>query len=250
MKSSYLGWATRYDGRPHFLPDTELDVMRMAARLPRFHKFDSVKTLLGHQASLAAILDETHKHVESLDCGDSLVLGWSTHGTQYPDPNEPDGYGEAIVCDDYNGGMSGLLTDDMLRAIALTASKKGVHVTAIADCCQAGGLARSLLSIKFLNNPDVTATVKTKGIDMILTSGDDLDGVAYMMACQEGESAISTGSGGVFTNAFLKVYELMSGKTTRSDMMMDISTIIASIGYQQHPRLICPAALTAKQLFE
>jgi len=72
--------------------------------------------------------------------GDSLFLHYSGHGGQVEDLNgdEEDGYDSTLIPIDYK--TAGQIIDDDLYAMIAGTLPKGVHVTAIMDCCHSGSI--------------------------------------------------------------------------------------------------------------
>ncbi|WP_392897121.1 caspase family protein [Streptomyces sp. LN699] len=99
-------------------------------------------TLLNGEATVAAVEEAVRTHLGQAGPGDTALLWFSGHGTEYAAATpqelriEPTGRCQAVVCAD------GPLPDKRLGALLDSAATAGGHVVAVLDCCFSGGASR------------------------------------------------------------------------------------------------------------
>jgi hypothetical protein len=93
------------------------------------------RQLLDGEATSAAVVSKVEQAAERLQSGDIFLMTYSGHGSQVPDPSEPDQQSETWVLWDRQ------LIDDELLAL-WGRFRAGVRVLLISDSCHSGTMAR------------------------------------------------------------------------------------------------------------
>ncbi|KUH39891.1 MULTISPECIES: caspase family protein [Streptomyces] len=102
----------------------------------------SVRALTDRTATIAAVTAAVTGHLGQAGPGDTALLWFSGHGTEYaavtPQERlvEATGRCQALVCAD------GPLPDKRLGALLDAVAARGAHVLAVLDCCYSGGATR------------------------------------------------------------------------------------------------------------
>ncbi len=115
-----------------------------------FHP-DDILTLTDAEASRQGILEAFEQHlIAQARAGDVVLFHFSGHGSQVLDPNPiaPDGLNTAIVPSDASGDSQ---TADDIMGYTLGLLRTALateNVTAVLDCCYAGGGTRGNLRIR------------------------------------------------------------------------------------------------------
>ena len=104
-----------YTGEPYALPDCEKDADMMAAML----ESRGVETFVqkGECSPNWLLSHLTVTEATRQKPGDTLYLYFSGHGTQFPDPTEPNGIGEALCFYSKKGGIILLKDNDLVAAL-------------------------------------------------------------------------------------------------------------------------------------
>lgn len=188
-----------YTGEPYALPDCEQDADTMAAML----KKQGVETTVvkGDCSPSWFMSHLMHVATTEQEPKDTLYIYFSGHGTQFPDPTEENGIGEALCFYDKRHGQIVLLKDDDL--VAALDRIPGTKII-IFDSCFSGGMDRdSVAPIEGIKrkslqyDPD---SMPFHGAD-ITRDVLRLTPQYYLFACSEEQVSYSTGNGGVFTIA-------------------------------------------------
>lgn len=214
-----------YTGEAYALPDCEQDADTMAAMLEKqgvetfLQKGDcSPDWLLSHLAHVSAT-QQTAK--------DTLYIYFSGHGTQFPDPDEKNGTGEALCFYSKKGGIVLLKDNDLVAAIDRIPGTKIV----ILDSCFSGGMNRDTVQptsferkkyLKF--DPEtmpVFESIVKRDVSRFLPQ-------YFIFACAEDQVSYSTGNGGVFTLA-LKRCALL-GYRSLSKILKTTKIVCATYG--------------------
>ncbi len=101
-----------------------------------------IRELTDAGATVPAVAEGIAEHLGGAGPGDTALLWFSGHGTEFrsTDPAhrlvEATGWCQALVCAD------GPLADKELRPLLDAVAARGVHVVAVLDCCFSGGLDR------------------------------------------------------------------------------------------------------------
>jgi len=172
--SAYRGW----EGK---LPDCEYDAMR-AADLWESYGIPTT-TLLTENATRNKCYETLKKSISELTAGDLLIVWISGHGGQMPDYSGD----ESDQLDEYVCAYDGPVTDDTINKW-LSEVPEGICILWICDTCHSGTMYKI--------DPPVfskKAMSSFKG-QLILISGSTEDSYS-----------ISTGRGGVLSNALQKV---------------------------------------------
>jgi uncharacterized caspase-like protein len=128
-----------YDPKPLPLPVCEKDAIDMAD-IARERKFD-VKTLLGHEASVANVRAEIQKAAKELQAGDIFVVSFSGHGSIVEDVNGQEGTHDEEF-DQLWCLFDGQMIDDELAAL-WAEFKEGVRIVLYSDSCHSGSVIKT-----------------------------------------------------------------------------------------------------------
>lgn len=212
MKRAYL-IGLNYKGSPYALPDCDLDAKemekRMAASLYKTNTFVetfSARDFLG----LCFELNEIgHK-------SDITAITYSGHGTQWDGGTESDRMEEGLCF--WNGKTIEVMPDDDFR-LALEQIPGIVYV--FLDSCFSGGMERDIALPQKDGWTAIPMFPKRKRFipfqpefeivryerSLSRTAKATGNKIYFLMACQESEVSWSTGTGGLFTKSFCKVYD-------------------------------------------
>ncbi|MFO1426532.1 MAG: caspase family protein [Steroidobacteraceae bacterium] len=200
------------------LPAIDLDLERMRDALNRLG-FDNrqIHVLQDEQATSAAVVREFGSWLrEGVRPEDHVVFYFSGHGSNVPDldGDEEDGVDEVLVTNDMRratvrgrASLAGVVTDDQIAS--LLAKIPSRHVLIIVDACHSGTVTRSFT----LHNRSLTRSpvfVKSfmypgmpegrrSGLTRDLARATPEPNFVSLTAAADGEKAIGTMSGGVFT---------------------------------------------------
>src|SRR5262249_60950951 len=100
-------------------------------------------------ATAAAVVSAIEHAAERLQAGDIFLISYSGHGSQIPDPSEPDQKSETWV------RWNRQLIDDELFAL-WGQFRAGVRILLISDSCHSGTVARLIARA----NPAVTTILR------------------------------------------------------------------------------------------
>jgi len=155
------------------------------------------------------LLDAIAGFARMMKKSDTLYLTFSGHGTQIPG-NEADGMQEGICL--WAGSRIQVVKDSDLRA---QLQKISGTVVCIFDSCFSGGMERDVphpgKKAKCLTYDPATMEVFNvpQSRDAAPVAGNRL---YYMLACSENEVSWDTGSAGLFTESFCRVYDGLEPK--------------------------------------
>jgi len=170
-----------YDGWEGKLPDCEYDATK-AADLWKSYGIPTI-TLLTENATRNKCYEALKKSISELQTGDLLIVWISGHGGQMPDYSGD----ETDQLDEYVCAYDGAVTDDTINEW-LSEVPKGICILWICDTCHSGTMYKVLPPV--FNQKAVS---NFKG-QLILISG-----------CAEDSYSVSTGRGGVLSNALQNV---------------------------------------------
>lgn len=215
-----------YTGEPYALPDCEQDADTMAAMLEKqgvetfVQKGEcSPSWLLSHLTVTAAARQTTK---------DTLYIYFSGHGTQFPDPTEENGIGEALCFYDKRHGQIILLKDDDL--VAALDRIPGTKIV-ILDSCFSGGMNRETVEPKEgMQRKSLEFDPETMVIYESIAKRDVFRFAPqyYLFACGEEQVSYSTGNGGAFTLALNRCAQL--GYRTLSKILKTTKIVCAPYG--------------------
>lgn len=215
------------------LPGIDLDLERMRETLKLMGFQDGqIHTLMDEQATAANVTDELKTWLkEGVQPNDRVVFYFSGHGSNVPDgtKDEDDGVDEVLVMHDMkltrtNGRarMTGMIDDDRLSAMIAAIPSKNIWM--IVDACHSGTVSRSLTlknrslgaepvfvkSFNYTGMPEPKTTL-TRSIQQ----GAPSVNFVSLSAANDGEKAIGTSKGGIFTIGMTEAIKRLSaeGKT-------------------------------------
>jgi hypothetical protein len=199
------------------LPAIDLDLERMRDTLNRLGiENRQIHTLLDEKATARDVVREFETWLrDGVGPSDRVVFYFSGHGSNVPDldGDEDDGVDEVLVTHDMRRAtvagrstLAGVVTDDQLgRLIAKVPSR---DVLVIVDACHSGTVTRSFtMSNRSLTSDPVFVKsfvypgmpeAGRSGLTRDLSRGPEPNFVS-LTAAADGEKAIGTLSGGVFT---------------------------------------------------
>ena len=202
------------------LPAIDLDLERMRETLNRLgFENRQIHTLLDEQATSAAVVHEFSTWLrDGVMAGDRVVFYFSGHGSNVPDQNgdEADRADEVLVTHDMyrrtvagRASLGGVVTDDQMGALIAKLPSRNVLV--IVDACHSGTVTRSFTmdnrslarepvfvkSFVYPGMPEGAQSAFTRDL-----SRSPETNFMSLTAAGDGEKAIGTMSGGVFTTGF------------------------------------------------
>lgn len=194
----YNGW----DGK---LSDTDTDASKIQLALPNFE----ITELKDDTASISNVIYAIYDLAQQTKADDLAVIYYSGHGAE--------GYDTVIEENGFNFDQAwclfdGLLKDNQMKQ-CLSFFKKGTRVVLISDSCHSGSMYRSGMVLNGYKIKAIPKTIQENLIPisealMILTQLKATTKIEcalkYFGGCQENQYSYSTGSGGLFTKAFLK----------------------------------------------
>ena len=199
------------------LPGIDLDLERMQDTLNVMGFEDSqIRQLLDGDATSKNVIRGFEIWLkQGVKAEDRIVFYFSGHGSNTPDldGDEPDGVDEVLVTHDVrrikqNGrpALSGVVTDDKLAALIADIPSKNIWI--IVDACHSGTVSRGLTMDNMTLGEDTvfvksfTYTGMPEGkqfvFDREFEKGGEMNFVS-ISAAADGEKAIGTSRGGVFT---------------------------------------------------
>lgn len=214
-----------YTGEPYALPDCEQDADTMAAILEKqgvetfVQKGEcSPSWLLSHLTVTAAARQTTK---------DTLYIYFSGHGTQFPDPTEENGIGEALCLYSKKGGIILLKDNDLKAALDRI---PGIKIV-ILDSCFSGGMNRETFQPTSFERKKYLAFDPETMIMFESIAKRDVFRFApqyYLFACGEEQVSYSTGNGGAFTLALKRCAQL--GYRTLSKILKWTKPVLTTYG--------------------
>jgi hypothetical protein len=215
------------------------------------------------EATADGLIQQIGDFVAEARAGDSFLLQYSGHGTQFQDAtgdDEGDGLDEAICAIDCGGaGAVGLVLDDQLRAI-MGRVDPGATLLGFFDSCHSGSVTRLAferrrLRARAAGGPRIRRVAPTERMRQAyaeLLRGDparrDLEQPmreVVFSACQPAQSAYERDGQGDFTRHALAVLKQGGSRPSNSGFMNAVARHFAGSAVQM-PFLDCdPAALEA-----
>jgi hypothetical protein len=217
------------------LPGIDLDLERMRDTLNRLGFQDSqIRTLVDEEATSGAIIANFEGWLrQGVKKDDHVVFYFSGHGSNVPDLNgdEPDGADEVLVTHDMrrarvNGksSLAGVLLDDKMGELLAAIPSRNVWV--IVDACHSGTVTRSfemknrslgdepvfVKAFTYPGMPDVSRGTKTRSIARALPGAAGGANFVSLTAAGDGEKAIGTMKGGVFTIGLTEAITRLAGQ--------------------------------------
>jgi hypothetical protein len=206
-----------YSAKGIDLPGIDLDLDRMRDTLKLMGFDDSqIRSLLDDKATSKNVIKEIDTWLkQGVKPEDRVIFYYSGHGSNVPDLNgdEPDGVDEVLVTHDVrrvtqNGvrTLTGVVTDDKLASLIEGIPSKNVWV--IVDACHSGTVTRNLtMDNLMLGDNEVfsksfTYSGMPEGDEIAFDREFDQEGDSNFVALSaagDGEKAIGTMSGGMFT---------------------------------------------------
>ncbi len=204
------------------LPGIDLDLERMHETLNLMGFKDSqIRELLDDKATSKNVIQEFEIWLkQGVSPEDRIVFYFSGHGSNTPDLNsdEPDGVDEVLVTHDVrrirqNGkpALTGVVTDDKLASLIAGIPSNNIWI--IVDACHSGTVSRGLTMDNMTLATDTvfvksfTYTGMPEGKQFVFDREFAKDGelnFVSISAAADGEKAIGTSRGGVFTIGITK----------------------------------------------
>ena len=176
-----------------------------------------------------------------------LGFAYSAHGTHYPQPNEPDGLGEALCCYDTQEKDGDWDPDTIIKDVELRALLNQVPETCTVevwlDTCYSGGMDRAFGNkhlVRFLHNPG-NAAKALRLSNSTMTAGLNSNIIMWTACSEAQESAdayISGGSHGAFSWYWCQAFAA-NPKTSRVELLLAARAGLRVGGFDQFPRLKC-----------
>jgi hypothetical protein len=225
------------------LPGIDLDLERMQETLNLMGFEDSqIHQLLDDKATSKNVIREFETWLkQGVEADDRVVFYFSGHGSNTPDENgdETDGVDEVLVTHDVrrvkrNGkpALTGVVTDDKMATLIAGIPSNNVWI--IVDACHSGTVSRGFAMDNLTLGTDqvfvksFTYTgMPTSGqfvFDRAIEADDEINFVS-ISAAGDGEKAIGTSRGGVFTIGLTKAIAEASktGGTVTVQQLRDYS---------------------------
>lgn len=250
------------------LPGIDLDIERMRETLNRLGFDDKqIRTLTDGDATSTNVIASFGSWLkQGVRPDDRVVFYYSGHGSQIPDldGDEDDGVDEVLVTHDMKRAkvkgratLTGVVTDDKLGAMLAAIPSK--HVWVIVDSCHSGTMTREFsmknrslgtepVYVKSFNYAGMPAgKEKSFGRDLVEASGSS--NFVALSAAGDGEKAIGTSVGGVFTMGLTDTIKRMAadGKPITVKDLRDQTAayIVSKVDKDQvhHPQLSGSATL-------
>jgi len=204
------------------LPGIDLDLERMHETLNLMGFEDSqIRELLDAKATSKNIIKEFEIWLkQGVEPEDRIVFYFSGHGSNTPDRNgdEPDGVDEVLVTHDVRRirqdgkpALTGVVTDDKLASLIAGIPSNNIWI--IVDACHSGTVSRGLTMDNMTLATDTvfvksfTYTGMPEGKQFVFDREFAKDGESNFVsisAAADGEKAIGTSRGGVFTIGITK----------------------------------------------
>ncbi|MEE8344383.1 MAG: caspase family protein [Woeseiaceae bacterium] len=204
------------------LPGIDLDLERMQDTLNLMGFDDSqIHSLLDDQATSKNVFRELEIWLrQGVKPEDRVVFYFSGHGSNTPDldGDEADGVDEVLVTHDVRrvrrdgrAALTGVVTDDKLASLIAGIPSENVWI--IVDACHSGTISRGVTMDNLTLGTDTvfvksfTYTGMPEGKQFVFDREFQKDGESNFVsisAAADGEKAIGTSSGGVFTIGLTK----------------------------------------------
>lgn len=209
----YLAVGLNYEKTHYALPDCHLDAQAVATAATDA----GYSGAMVFKCSAIEFSDRIEAIQKAAKPGDTTLISFSGHGTQWDGGNEKDEMEEGLCF--WNGGGIEVIPDNDFRKLI---DRIPGTVYVFLDSCFSGGMARRLRGRPKLSGQWSGRFIPFEESFAMFGVGNDLKSRAlrfnrqyYLLACAEGEVSWSTGSGGLFTKTFVSNYGAMP-RTTRT----------------------------------
>lgn len=220
MSIHLLAIGCDYKGTSYSLPDCEeYDAQGLDEDLTPYLKSGTV--LIGKNAAREGMIAASTKLRSRYRKGDVLLCSFSGHGTTDIVNGKRM---QAIVCNDGT-----LIWEDELRQY-LADFPLAVF---LADSCFSGGLVRSMHLARTIAIENCVKHVP------LATGKVSPNPHAKYLACNEKETAASTGEGGAMTLAVRRSIHETGETTTLAGIAKRIKKLLPNREYTQHPQFVC-----------
>ena len=228
------------------LPGIDLDLERMHDTLVRMGFTDAqIHTLRDGEATSTHVIESFETWLkQGVQPQDRVVFYFSGHGSNIPDTNgdEDDGVDEVLVTHDMkrariNGrpSLTGVVVDDKLGQLIAALPSRNVWI--IVDSCHSGTITRSFnlknrslardavykKSFNYPGMPTPAPRVTTRSIRRAGGPVSNADNYVSLTAAGDGEEAIGTSKGGVFTIGLTEAFTRLAtqGKAVTVSALKD-----------------------------
>jgi metacaspase-1 len=224
--NKYIG-----DGKTYRSVSCPENNAKLIGKLAIQQGFESIKLLLGSNATRAKVMQELRIAAKQLKAPDLFLLYFSGHGGQIKDHDgdEKDHKDETWCLYD------GHYLDDELYA-ALQQFKTGTRIVLISDCCHSGGIRRSDNDHRYMLDrsipiPIYRGQVSSEAINIPWRQEPPEDAVAaaviFLAACREDQLAFCTGSPlvpstGRFTKGIIEIWRDGQFQGNYMDLMAEL----------------------------
>ncbi len=214
----YLSIGLNYAGSPYALPDCELDATAIQQSAIEAGYFGAVR----FKCSYADFIGQINSIRDYARHGDTTLISFSGHGTQWAGGKEKDRMQEGLCF--WGGKGIEVMQDNDFRAL-INEIPGTVYV--LLDSCFSGGMTRSLRGRPKLSGQwsgrfiPFQEDFKMFDCSAKTTSRRRLiNRQYYLLACSESEVSWSTGTGGLFTKTFLEKYRTAKSRTIKNIMSL------------------------------
>jgi hypothetical protein len=217
------------------------DVAWMSGILRARWSFTDVECLTERDATRANILAQLNSAVDAAKPGDVFLFYYSGHGSTAPNSlsTEPGHLDQTIVPADAIDDVPDI-HDKELAHIFNRAVTKGIHVTAIFDCCYSGGLSRGPYSDQS-GDRSVLPDIHTAAVGSDACGPPEARGALFFAACQDDEEAQETPEqsryDGVFTRAVATEMQTLDVDEPASEVLQRVVSHIQGDAMSQIPNL-------------
>lgn len=216
----------------------------------------NIVELTNYDATKARIVKELVTLVDKANSGDYIFFSMASHGTQIPNPNEPDGADEAfcptdIAVKNEQWDPKHLIIDDELHDI-FSKLKPGILLEVFLDTCHSGDGLRNLSldqRERYLRPPTGKGVEKLRDrklpkIRELLipkTRGEEAAHQILWSACTSNETSAEKRLGqsihGAFTYFFCKEIESSNNTLCRKDLHEKVKKDLREDKFSQNPQL-------------
>ncbi|MFB2894652.1 caspase family protein [Aerosakkonemataceae cyanobacterium BLCC-F50] len=221
-----------------------------------------IRLLTNQEATRANILQAFEDLINNPDIppGSQIFFHYSGHGSQMPDPKEPDGQKETIVPHDSRvDGVFDIPDKTLAALLDRLAERKGNNITVILDCCHSGtgtrdpnrnpnlAKTRNVQPDNRIPPPDLDTDIRTgvksrgKG-----ASGWATEGITHVLlaGCRDDEKSqeyLSRDQGkevwhGALTYFTLQALRQITPNTTYADLYEQVAVKVNSYNDKQMPQ--------------
>ncbi len=177
------------------------DAESLSSLLVDVYNFDvkDVARLINSDATKGRILQGLKELVIGASAGDTIIFGFSGHGTQITatTSNESDSKDECIV--PFEADFKSLITDNELHDIIMSNVDPTVNFTAIYDCCHSGSMFRELSidSNGLFYEESINRCIDIERIDNLPKRDFGIAPYNVLSACRDDETAADLRSAGI-----------------------------------------------------